>query len=107
MKNETESENESKLLYRLADAVSARISKIPLSVDLWSSAEIGFYLKLSPRVITERYAPLPDFPKAIRLPSSSGGHGHPRWRARDIIAWAGKYQDVGTTRLGGRCRKSG
>ena len=33
-----------------------------------------------------RIAYLPDFPKAIRLPSGKG-LGHPRWKATEVIGW--------------------
>lgn len=92
---------ETLLLERLAAAVAERVSaRIPVEIDLWSAAEIAAYLKMSERQVTERYAPLPDFPKAYRLPTASGGNGHPRWRAREVIAWAERYVENGKGRQG-------
>jgi hypothetical protein len=67
--------------------------RIPVEVDLWSSAEVAQFLKCSQSQVLERYAPLPDFPKTIRLPSVTAKKGHPRWKAKDIIEWAGKYAE--------------
>lgn len=65
----------------------------PAEIDLWSAAECGAYLKVSPRQVLERYAPLPEFPRAIRLPSVGGGRGQPRYLAREVIAWAESHQE--------------
>jgi len=82
------------LIDQLAAAVAARISPaIPLDIDLWSAAEIAAWLKVGTDQVLERYAPLPDFPKAIRLPTPDGGRGRPRWKAAEVIAWAEKYKD--------------
>lgn len=59
--------------------------------DVWTSQQIADYLKCSPRHAIERYACLPDFPRAIRLPSA-GGRSRPRWYADEVIAWVEKYQ---------------
>lgn len=85
---------EESIIDRLASAVAARISPaISLDVDLWDSEHIGAYLKRDARQVTERYAPLPDFPKAYRLPTPGGGRGQPLWRACEIIEWAEKYRE--------------
>jgi hypothetical protein len=82
------------IIDQLAAAVALRITpSIPIEIDLWGSAEIGAYLKCGARQVIDRYAPLPDFPKAIRLPTSSGGQGQPRWHAVEVIAWATKYKE--------------
>jgi ABC-type Fe3+ transport system substrate-binding protein len=92
---------ETLLLERLAAAVAERVApRIPIEIDLWSASEIAAYLKLSERQVTERYAPLPDFPKAYRLPTPSGGSGHPRWKAHEVIAWAERYAENGESRMG-------
>lgn len=90
----------------LAAAIAGHLTPaIPLEIDLWSGTEIAAYLKVGARQVLERYAPLPDFPKAIRLPTSEGGKGQPRWKASEVIAWAERYQEgVGTSR--GRSRQS-
>lgn len=86
--------NESAIIDQIAAAIVGKIAQpIPLSVDLWDAATIAAFLKVSPKQVTDRYAPLPDFPKAIRLPSVTASKGHPRWKAMEIIAWSEKYMD--------------
>jgi hypothetical protein len=68
--------------------------RIPLSVDLWSHAEIALYLKVSARQVAERYAPLPGFPAAYRIPARGPGRGHPRYKASDVIAWAESHKET-------------
>jgi predicted DNA-binding transcriptional regulator AlpA len=60
---------------------------------LWTAKDVAAYLKVKPRQVLERYARLTGFPKAIRLPSPSGGHGHPRWKAKEIAAWADRHKE--------------
>ena len=67
------------------------VGSIPVEVDLWSTNELGAYLKVSPNKVVERYAALPDFPKRIVLPTAEGGRSHPRWKALDVISWAEQY----------------
>jgi hypothetical protein len=43
--------------------------------------------------VLERYAPLPDFPRRIRLPTSNGAVSNPRWRAAEVIEFAMGHQD--------------
>lgn len=92
------------LIDQLATALSARIRPVlPPEIDLWSGKEIADYLKVGARQVLERYAPLPSFPRAIRLPTPDGSKGQPRWKADEVIAWAERHQEgVGTTR--GRTR---
>lgn len=82
------------LINRLAAAVADRIRpQIPFEYDMWDIATIAACMKLSEAQVRERLAPQPDFPKAIRLPTTSGGRGHARYRAKEIWAWMMKYQD--------------
>lgn len=78
---------------QLASAVAARLPPvIPISVDLWSATEIAAYLKRDRRTTAEKLVYLPGFPAAIRLPSTGTKKAHPLWKARDVIAWAEKFQ---------------
>jgi hypothetical protein len=82
------------LIERLAEEIAMRIRPaIPLSIDLWDAETIGAYLKKSSRQVRERYAPLPGFPQAIRLPSGGAEKSHPLWKALEVIKWAEKYQE--------------
>jgi hypothetical protein len=86
--------DENDLINRLAAAVADRIRpQIPFDYEMWDIATIAACMKLSEAQVRERLAPQPDFPKAVRLPTASGGRGHARYRAKDIWAWMMKYQD--------------
>lgn len=65
---------------------------IPIEVDLWDMAMIAAYLKRNVQVVRERMACLPDFPRAIRLPTSTG-RTQPLWKAKEIVAWASSHQE--------------
>lgn len=73
----------------------ARLSKpaIPVEIDLWDISMVAAYLKRSESVVRERIACLPDFPKAIRPPSTKSAKGQPLYEAREVIAWARQYKD--------------
>lgn len=86
--------SETDLIDRLAAAVAARIRpQIPIEYDMWDTATIAVCLKCSEAQVRERLAPQPDFPKAIRLPTVTGGRGQPRYRAAEVLNWMMKYQD--------------
>jgi predicted DNA-binding transcriptional regulator AlpA len=53
---------------------------------LLNATDIADILRVAPRVVAEKYAMQPDFPKPIRLPSLKG-KGHLRWRAEEINEW--------------------
>lgn len=82
------------LISQLAAAFAKHIRPaIPLEIDLWDIATIAAYLKRSEAQVRERMACLPDFPKAIRLPSSTNSRGQALYPAIEVIAWAKKYRD--------------
>lgn len=85
--------NTENLIDQIASAVAQRVA-IPLEIDLWDAKAIGAYLKVSPRQVLERYSCRPEFPHPIRLPSSDKGHGHPRWKAAEVIKWAESYSKI-------------
>jgi len=66
---------------------------LPIEIDLWNIATIEMHLECSESVVRERMAFLPNFTKAIRLPSIRSTGGQALYRARDVIQWAVKYQD--------------
>lgn len=53
---------------------------------LWTAHDIATLLQVSVRQVSERYAMMPGFPAAIRLPSPKG-KGINRWKSSDIHAW--------------------
>lgn len=79
------------LIERLAAALATQLPPpMPPEIDLWDVATIARLLKRNESQVRNRIVCLPDFPKAIRLPVPSG----PRlYRAAEVLAWAGKYQD--------------
>jgi len=90
--------SEVELVEKLAHALADKLRpSIPLAVDLWDVSTVAQYLKRDVRVARERIVCLPDFPKAIRLPSSNGGRAHPLWKAAEVITWAEKYREKSTT----------
>ena len=71
--------------------ISAQKPSIPVNVDLWDSETIAAYLKCSVSQVMQRYAPRPDFPRTIRLPSDR--RGSPRWKATEVIEWAESFRE--------------
>ena len=60
--------------------------------ELWTIEDIASFLKKSRSAVYARVVTIPDFPKAIRLPSSSGKRLHPLWKADEVYKWVTKYQ---------------
>lgn len=79
------------LIDQLVQAIQART--IPLDVELWDADGVAGYLKVSRRTVLEVFAPRPDFPDAIRLPTRGSGPGAPRWKAMQIMDWAEGRQE--------------
>lgn len=52
--------------------------------NLWSTNEIASYLKISKRTV-EKLTKRPDFPAAVRLPTSSRHRAFRRWYVKDVI----------------------
>lgn len=78
----------------LAAAVARQVRPtIPIDIALWDIATIAAFLNRSEAQVRERMACLPDFPKAIRLPSANAARGHALYKAKEVIAWTAKYQD--------------
>ena len=79
---------------QIADAVAARLRPaIPIDVALWDAKACGAYIKKSGEYFRDHVATLPHFPPAIRIPSESGGRGHPLWRAIEVIEWVAKHRE--------------
>jgi hypothetical protein len=84
------------LISQLAAAIAKHVKPapaIPLEIDMWDIATIAAVFKRSESQVRERMACLPDFPKAIRLPSSTAGRGQALYPALEVLAWAKKYRD--------------
>jgi hypothetical protein len=58
---------------------------------LWTLDDVCMYLRIE-KTKLRAYQALPDFPRAIRLPSEKGS-GHPRYKAMEVMDWADKFQE--------------
>lgn len=86
--------NDSDLITRLAAELAKQLRPaLPIEIDLRDIGTIATYLKRSESIVRERMACLPDFPKAIRLPSTRTARGQALYKAKEVIQWAGRYQD--------------
>ncbi len=65
-----------------------RRQDVPFDARLWTASDIGVYCDVSHRTVAERWAPRPDFPRAVRVAG-----GHPRWYASEVIEWVAGFQD--------------
>lgn len=54
--------------------------------EWWSAEEVGAFLSVTARQVTDRYRHMPGFPRTYRLPSEAG-HGPMRWKAKEIRQW--------------------
>ena len=88
------------LIQKLAVAISDRIQPaVPFEHELWTTKEIGDYLKVAPKHVVSKFACMPDFPKRIELPIASGGKSHPRWKAIEVVNWVEGYSSTPTWRM--------
>lgn len=85
------------LVEQLSAAVAQLVRPaIPVEIDLWDFVTIGHFFKRDPKVVRERMACLPSFPKAVRLPTMTGGkpgRSQPLYWAKEIIAWAKSHEE--------------
>lgn len=55
----------------------------------WLDSEaVGDLLAYDPRIVRERIACRPDFPRAYRI----DGKGHPRWRSDEVTEWMEQWK---------------
>ena len=64
---------------------------LPIEIQLWTTQDIGSYLKIDPNKVVQRYASLPDFPRRIEIQTAEGRITHPRCKAAEVIRWAEGY----------------
>lgn len=81
-----------KLAQALAERIIPKVS-VPLESQLWDAGQIASYLGMSKSQVTQRFLPLTDFPRAIRIPTADGHRSNARWKAAEIIEWAERHQD--------------
>ena len=83
---------DSNLVELVAVAVAAAMANYSQERELWDAKTIGTHMGVGHRQVLERYAPLPDFPKSIRVPVVGGGRGQPLWKPAEIRKWWYGYQ---------------
>lgn len=66
-----------------------RMTKV--SKRLWSLDDIAAYLNRSKITVQQRVACKPDFPKAVRIPTSAGKLG-PLWYPDQVKAYVKRHQ---------------
>lgn len=82
------------LISKLAEELAKHIRpQFPIEIALWDLETVAAYLRRSHAVVRSRIVCLPDFPKAIRPPSTRSERGFPLYEAKEVIAWAKKYKD--------------
>ena len=79
--NATRARTNADVLDLLADAMAARIARVPVDGELWGVEECAQHLKIEPAAV-QRLRNRTDFPEARRLGSV------PLWVASEVIAWA-------------------
>lgn len=57
---------------------------------LMTAKDVGEYLRVSSRQVTERLVLVPSFPRPVRLPTPGGTRGTPRWKREEIEQWVDK-----------------
>ena len=88
-----ETEEVELLIQRLAASIADKIKPVvPLEHQLWTTEDIGSYLKVDANKVVQRYTSLPDFPRRIEIPTAEGRRSHPRWKAIEVIEWVEGYK---------------
>jgi hypothetical protein len=84
--------NNAEIIARL-DVILAKLEQpvVPLSDQLWGTAQIGIYLRRSTDNVRKEIVCLPSFPRPIRLPVH--GKAQALYMAREVIRWAESHQD--------------
>jgi len=66
---------------------------IPADDELWTSEDIGKYLKLSTVTVERRVVVQPEFPEAVQ-PCQTGQRAARRWFADEVKKWARKNRCI-------------
>ncbi|SFK75660.1 hypothetical protein SAMN05216302_101481 [Nitrosomonas aestuarii] len=83
------------IIDQLAKAIALHNTKphVPIEKEVWNAKECAGYIGKSYQTFMSYYAPLPSFPKRIKLPSTSGGQSSPMWKAIEVINWVFSHQE--------------
>lgn len=71
---------------QLAEELARRIHA-PQVEPLLTAADIAAILGVCQRQVSDRYAMMPSFPKAIRLPTPTGKNAERRWKKSEVLEW--------------------
>ncbi|SET61196.1 hypothetical protein SAMN05216412_11032 [Nitrosospira multiformis] len=73
-------------LFQILERIEQKLSPPALAkIALWNTDDIAVSLRRDRGTVMGRVVCLPSFPKAIRLPSATGGRGRPLWKAAEVI----------------------
>lgn len=64
---------------------------VPLSEQLWDTADVARYLRRSVSYVQNTLTCQPSFPKAIRLPAQ--GRARPLYYGGEVVDWAKRYRE--------------
>jgi len=71
---------------RVAEIIRLMKPSVPINLEIWSPEDIAKYMDITKQQFSNKYAVMPDFPEAKRLPTKNG-KGQLRWMAKDVIEW--------------------
>lgn len=77
-------------LDQLADAIAARIPRVPFSAQLWALEDVREYLRVSDSQAREIVAQT-WFPQPIRAKIGER-RGRPRWKAKEVVDAVEKHR---------------
>ena len=98
--NEATETQESKILEVLENLKSEVLeikhqARIPPENALWDIKDISEYIRISYKYTSEYIVSHHRFPIPIRLSTKDGRKGHPRWYAKEVMAWVQENRDDG------------
>lgn len=60
---------------------------------LWNMQDVADYIGMSKDHLQRRVICRDDFPRSIRLPTPTGGKGHPRWVPAEVRKWMESHRE--------------
>lgn len=81
------------ILAEIRDLLAAQNEASNLGQRLWTAEDVANYGRYSVHTVLNRITKLPDFPRAIKPPTSEKG-GQPRWVGSEVKAWFAKHREA-------------
>ena len=73
---------------KIVEEILAELRQQNTSSDaLWDAEDIAYYMRLSKSTVQSRVITRSNFPRALRMPTSSVGYGGRRWLAKEVKQW--------------------